>query len=378
MVRNKVITTLFFLQLGTPLAFGNGLSDGITASTVQNKDNVKENKQNDSNGREYKAGDAQKQGNTGAGAAIATGAALIGAAIPLLLSLEPIEVAAGADLMAKAGLEFGQAGADAGSASDNKAQKDLLTNKNAAGETGAQTTGAPTGKSINSPQLDKLLADRGINADDFKNKLASGQMTNPQDILSNMGDTTPISPDDVAAGADLANSQMGNVFQNAGDTKGNSESAAVAFNEKGDGGSAQSNSSDSGGGGGGSFSSSISSEDKGLGLSSADAIKESVLGLRGGKSASSGGGKSGSTHSAAAAGAGGGFAGFDAGAFVKNMFGSAAAATKGATEGLVRLGLESMGISVTPAKQNIFQLARRNFFSFGKWRKSVRVAAITQ
>lgn len=365
------IATLIVLQTSSPFLYANGLSDSITSSTVKSKDDVKEDKNSDTNGREYKAGDAQKQGNTGAGAAVATGAALMAAAIPLLASIDPVQVAAGADLMAKAGMEFGQAGADAGSASKNKAQKDLLTNKNAAGETGSQETGKPTGSSIKSPELDKLLADRGINSDDFKEKLASGQITNPQDVLSSMGDSTQFSAEDLEQGAALADSQTASVFNDMGAKKGDSESASVVFNEKTDSGNTPGGGGADSGGGFASYANSPGGQAEGqIGANSADAIKQSVLGLKSGRGATGGG-----TVAEAKAGAGG----FDAAAFVKNMFGGTnVVPTKTAAFSLLKQGLERVGILIPPKNQNIFQVARRNFYSFGKWRKSMRIASTSK
>lgn len=377
MTRKLLLSTLILTQLSSGLIYANALSNGIVQRTVS-KENVDPNTQNlDGNGREYKAGDAAKTGNTGAITAIVTGSALIGAAIPLLATGLPVPVAAGIDLMIKAGLEFAQAGADAASAGQNRDQKTLLTTAHSYSESGSQSVGSSSQSvvnSIKSQELDQYLVSQGINSDDFKSKLASGQMTNPEEMLKALGNTMPISPEDFAAGAAMANSKTNEIFQAQAEPKGNSESAAIVFNEKE--GIGQGNTGGEGSTGEGSDSSSSGSvasatrpDGSGFGMSSADAIKETVQGLKAGGRGAVGSSQAPAGHASTEASAP-----LDMSMLVKNMFGSVQA-TQEATAGLLRVGLERLGITVpTSAKQNIFQMARRNFFSFGKWRKSIRVA----
>lgn len=367
---NKALTTLASLTIGLPL-FANGLSDAITAQTVI-KDEVPANTQNlNSNGREYKAADAQAQGNTGAGAAAATGAALVAAAIPLIVSLEPIQVAAGADLLAKAAMEFAQAGANSDSAAQNQAQNQLLTTNNASGETGAQTLAiptAPSASSISSPALDEFLATQGVNANNFKSQLASGALSDPQAVLNALGNTTPISPEDFAAASALSAQVTGNVLQG---TPGISEAAAIVFNEQSGSNTEGSSASESSDGGFASFTNQAAKDSAGPGMNSADAIKATVTGLpKNGKNSVA---TAKDTTGKSAAGAGGAF---DPSKIINNLFGAPVKANPESTQALLRVGLEKIGVLVPTANQSIFQIARRNFYSFGKWRKNMRVAAI--
>lgn len=358
------LNTVAILLLIQPTAFGNSLANSITSNTVMDANQVQADPETDSRGREYKAKDAERQGNTGVAAAIATGSALAAAAVPLLASILPFERAAGADLMAKAGLEFAQAGATGASASDNGAQKDLLTNQANAGGNGAQLQGKVNGSAIKSPQLDQLLGERGINSEDFKNRLVNGEFQTANDVLNAMGDTSNFTPEDFAAGADLAGKQLNFVFGKP-EPNGSVENAEYATNEN------RGISDDSP-----SFSVESSPLTAAAGQSGSQSAHSSLelpqtferkVNALAQKFTAPGAAQKDPLA-----------VGFDASAVLKSIMGSGARASNavlGAKQ-LVRETLEKIGVLVPPPKQNIFQMAHRNYRSFGKWRRATRIAFV--
>jgi len=151
-------------------AQGTGDSDVNGVFQGLNRSGPQFDQQTNSRGREYKAGDAEGKSALGKGVAIATGAALMAKGISLLpFPTTPRGVA----LIAKAALEFAQAGADAGTQSKNGDQRELLTLTYDEGNPGAgsgQSQNSTVNKiksKINTPELQNFLAERGINSDDF-------------------------------------------------------------------------------------------------------------------------------------------------------------------------------------------------------------------
>jgi len=189
-------------------AGGSSLAAKVTAGALQNPSAVQYAASNDSRGREKKAENAQNTGKQGNAAALATGAALTAAGVPMLASpIISVEVA-GAELLAKAALEFAQAGADKKNAGTNGAQKDLLLSQT--GQSTQQDSALPA-KSLLTPQLDSLLTKRGVNAEDFVKRLQSGELSSPSDILKAMNGGE-VNDQALQEGAQLANNELSHIF----------------------------------------------------------------------------------------------------------------------------------------------------------------------
>lgn len=367
--------------------FTNGISAGAAKKAMVDKSNVQDHSaDNAQNGREYKAGDAENQSNNGKTAAIVAGTGMVAAAIPLLASIIPAEVAAGADLMAKAGLEFAQAAADSKAAKENKAQKDLLkaqANQNGEEAKGDQASGGSSGSDnhtsdaqqalSSNPQLQNFLASRGINSDDFINKLASGQIRDPQAALSAVGNTTDISPEAQAQGASIAQASA------PPEPKGNSEQMRILNDDSAkprDLASAGAGAGDGGGSaGGGAAGTSKAGQPSGgdaagaggLAAATTPARLAALLGASHGGDARAAGART------ASAGDGGDS---DMMSALMRMMGLGGndGASAAAKRAVVAEQLARMGIIRLNPKQNIFQLAHRNYRSFQKWRRQTRVA----
>jgi hypothetical protein len=360
---------------------GNSLSGSIAASKEVSTSKIFDNSaQNNVSGREYKAGDGERQSNAGMAAAIVAGTGMTAAAIPLLASLDPIEVAAGADLMAKAGLEFAQAGADAGTAHDNGGQKNLLT-ANVEGpadhqqEDSANPGAAGAAKDLsNNQQLQNFLQGRGVNSDDFIKNLTSGNLTDPSQVLSAVGNTTNITPEDMAKGAALADASAPPEGKNPIDiprvtnddnTKGRDSipgSDPMLAGAGGGNGAAPGNN--------GGKTGADAGADGAVSLAAADAAKaKAQAGVAGGAAG---------LAAAKGFGAGGGegddedlLASILRGLGIQQLAANAAAPAK---DPALKSDLAARGVIKLNPKQNIFQLAHRNYRSFQKWRETSRVA----
>lgn len=301
---------------------------------------------NAANGREFKAGDAQRQGNTGTGAAIAAGSALTAAGMQQLSLLNFPEAAR---LFGLAGMEFAQAGADAASASANANQRSMLLAD--AGQNGSQATFSPQdlAKDLMTDQARAALQSQGIDPASFMNQLTSGNIRSGSDALSALGKGGEIPAETVN---DYSSVDMASFFgappEDLGDTPrellGMREDAQT--NELGGGPAA---------GGGGASMGTI-----GVG-ESAGATNGSLSQPRV---------ASGKDALVPASDKKGGAA---ANLSTKNgdlsihSVGAAAAAKTELAAGISRAELLSLG--VTRARgQNIFRVANRNYRSFSKWR----------
>lgn len=158
------------------------------------------------NGREYKYDQAEKTAEMGKGAAIATGTALMAAGIPMTASIIASVRAAGYALIAKAALEFAQAAAD-NSAANQNADREAYTRRadNDIGQ-GSRGTGISNSQladtiasQINTPELQRVLTNNGVNSDAFVRDIASGNLRDLQSVAAAMGDTTSFTPEQIAA-----------------------------------------------------------------------------------------------------------------------------------------------------------------------------------
>ncbi len=150
------------------------------------------------------ANNAKNQGDTGALFSAALGSAMVARALPLLASINPSDVAAGADLMAKAGLEFAQTAAMAASASKNRDQRDtLLRNEQLGGNESLARNPSSTGN-LQSPGLDQFLKNRGVDETTFKNNLINGAYSKTEDVLSALNMSGRVGENDLRRGEKAA------------------------------------------------------------------------------------------------------------------------------------------------------------------------------
>ncbi len=350
---------------------GEGAASKIAAGMVSDGSKVVDSTATNKNqGREQKAADSASQSGTGKGVAIGTGAALMATAIPMLASIDPATRATGAALMAKAGLEFAQAAADGGTQKANKAQEDLLRSNSdqnigqasqAANEQGKKDVQNQVANAVaGNADLQKVLGQNGVNADDFAKQFASGGLLSPEAILSATG----------SAGVDPGSMAQGLV--NASHEPLGKQSTLTAIQED----SEKENSSkpskpDQGSAGGQSLTvddrkSPGATGDKSRGGAIApnglaglldSATKGGVSALAGIKNASDG---ELASMLAGLMGMGGGEAKTD-GSVAKKI--------------LDKDALAKQGILKATGKSGIFMLARRNYRSFQKWRRNTIVAA---
>lgn len=189
-----------------------GASDPIVKNSVGDVNSIQDKSaENDRRGRRQKIeDDAIPKGQAGVGAAIAAGVALTAAGTPMLMSpLLPVQLR-GAALLAKAGLEFAQAAATAGTNQQNKKAADAV-GKASDGPTGSELASPEDVKkaaaeSINTPELQKALGEAGINSDNFVNQLVNGELSSPAAVMGAAGvDTSKFSADQIAAASSSTN-----------------------------------------------------------------------------------------------------------------------------------------------------------------------------
>jgi hypothetical protein len=205
---NILITAGIILIFNAQPILANGLSNSIFNQNAADPNSIQDNSAEDKvNSRESNALDAKQQGDTGAGVALATGITLISIGIPMTLSIEPITIAAGYDLIAKGGMELAQAAQNSQGASYNGDQRAILN--------GSQplSTIPQLGEALNNPELDKALANAGVDADDFKSRLSNGEFQSGADVMQALG--KDVDPDVMAQAQSLSNEKFGSVIAEA-------------------------------------------------------------------------------------------------------------------------------------------------------------------
>jgi hypothetical protein len=198
----SLILNIFFSQK----IMGNGLSDGIISSKLTNPSEAAQ-PLDDQNTREQQAQDSFRQSSQGATVAGVLGAALLATGIPMIMSLDPVVAAAGVDLMYKGGLELEQWTANQDAATANNNQKQILNGADPFSLSPAAQN------ALNNPELDKALSDAGVNAEQFKQRLASGEFKSGADILAALG--KPVDAETLAKGQQLADSKAAAIFADA-------------------------------------------------------------------------------------------------------------------------------------------------------------------
>ncbi len=200
-----------------------GANDPLVKQSVGDVNSIQDNsKKNDQRGRREKIeDDAIPKGQAGVGAALAAGISLTAAGTPMLMSPFLPTQLRGAALLAKAGLEFAQAAATAGVNQQNKKAGDAVS-KNSDGPTGNQLEGQTpedvkkaAAEAVNSPELQKALGEAGINSDNFVNQLVNGQLATPEAVMGAAGvDTSKFSAEQFAASSANGHEELPHVTYN--------------------------------------------------------------------------------------------------------------------------------------------------------------------
>lgn len=305
---------------------------------------------NAANGREYKAGDAQRQGNAGTGAAIAAGSALTAAGMQQLSMLNFPEAAR---LFGLAGMEFAQAGADAASASANGDQRSMLLAN--AGQSGNQATFNPqdVAKDLMTDQARAALQAQGVDPSAFLNQLTSGNIRSGSDALSAIGKGGDIPAETVN---DYSSVDLGSFFGSPPEDLGDTPRELLGMRED-----AQTNAlgggAVAGGGSGGSLGSVGVGDGLGASPSNGSLSQPHVV--------------NGSVGTLAALDKKGGLGtnlSTGNGEITIPGIGVGTAAGKAELAAAVSRA-ELLSLGVTRARgQNIFRVANRNYRSFSKWR----------
>ena len=349
--RYILILTLIFNCLSAGHSWANGISDQVVSDNVPSESEVKNNEErNNDNSREDKALDAQNQGELGAGLAAGVGAALLGTGIPMLVTgivtgNIPLAVA-GSDLIAKGGMEFAQSAENKEGASANSNQRAQLNGD--AGQGSLQTTA----DALNDPQLNKVLADAGLNAENFKERLASGEFKNGTDVMKALG--MPVDSNATSEGERLANEKMNFIFDSA--TKKQAELAANTITaKKDDDGKKQEES--------GSFGSPSGTKN-----SNSRELASSSLGESASSKNSLGLDKKTGLNSLDHTNEGDSKGGMDVNSLFTKMFGKGSEIDAEAQRSLVRQELGKMGIQLPIKGVSIFGLAHRQYGEFAKTR----------
>lgn len=198
----SLILNIFFSQK----IMGNGLSDSIINPKLTDPSEATQ-PLDDQNSREKQAQDSFSQSSQGATVAGVLGAALLATGIPMMMSLDPVVAWAGADLVAKGALELGQAAANQDAATANNNQKQILNGADPFSLSPAAQN------SLNNPELDKALSEAGVNAEQFKQRLASGEFKSGADILAALG--KPVDAETLVKAQQLSDSKVSAVFADA-------------------------------------------------------------------------------------------------------------------------------------------------------------------
>ncbi len=207
------------------LGGGSGLANSIASPVLKSTDPTTVNysdQQAADNSRKNALQTAGSSSGTGQAVHAAVGGTMIGIGTPMTMSIDPVVKAAGYDLVAKGITELAQSGADSGTKDKNNDRRDALTQK--ANEEGKNASGNDIQKAVTSnADLNKFLNEKGVDPQDFANKVASGELQDPASIAKALGDNTEFSADDLAKAADISNSQMNDIFSQGNTPDGTRE-----------------------------------------------------------------------------------------------------------------------------------------------------------
>jgi len=198
----SLILNIFFSQK----IMGNGLSDSIIKDKLTDP-SVANQPIDEQTSREQKAEQASSQERAAEGTAAVLGGLLLGIGHSMTPSLDPVVRAAGWDLVAKGWLELGQADANKKAAAANDNQKQILN------EADPFSLSPAAQNSLNNPELDKALSEAGVNAEQFKQRLASGEFKSGADILAALG--KPVDAETLVKAQQLSDSKVSAIFADA-------------------------------------------------------------------------------------------------------------------------------------------------------------------
>lgn len=316
--------------------------------------------------RKRQAGTSAQRSGKGASTHAAVGASLIATGTPMMASpIIPVHIA-GQILVAKGIVELAQSAADRGVQKKNKAQHDLL--KKNVNQEGRQAV--PKGLSaeeksqILTPDLQKMLTDKGVNAEDFVERAAAGEFQAGEDTLRAMGNTG-LDSKDLEEGQAIADTELQkqmdmnfslDTFHEPMEKKtlAYDSSGAKAKDIEGTKDIAVSEQSPGAEGTKGMGAEAQASIDPVAGLS---AIADPTKLANGSQNFNGAGSAS------------------DMNDLLAQFFGIAGEQVRPAQIQLFsRIRLERMGIMKPFAKQNIFKVAHRYYRTYGKWRRAKRLA----
>lgn len=330
---------------GDTTDYSNGISAGIAGNHLLGADAVKDDPMLNKLGREHKANEAAGNGLAGGIVATSLGGTFMGIGVPMLYSpILPVQLA-GADLIAKGAQELAQGITNIATAGNNNNQEQVLIN-DAAQKARQEVDFSKLAQQMKTPELDKVLNERGINPQSFKEKAITGQLNSPAEALKALGVNTPVTDKDIAEAMKISESQSGEIFAGSMNKK---DSTATLISDE--------------------------SKEKEMGVSTGIRTAVESSGAKAAGPPSGGSNLGGSSLLSILQGqavAGGEAKGkeaavFDAqgmlAGFLKNGLGLSPA------DAILRDKLLRAGISWGTGVANIFHLAHRKYRSFGKWRK---------
>jgi hypothetical protein len=342
------------IDTATQNSTGNTMADGMANDMVQHDTSSIQYTDGQAavDSRKNAAGTAGDSAGTAAGVHAATGGIMMGTAIPMLASPIAAVRAAGAALMAKAILEFAQSAADKKNQGTNNAQRDLLTQQAGQDQQAKPDQSTAQDGLKNSKELEKELEKRGINPDDFMKQAESGQLNDTDSVLKALGEN--ISAEDIAKGDQMAMQETENIFN--GQIGELSPSTRLGYDESGA----------SGGGGvvGGGGRGATGDLEKAL------AKKDGDLGPHNNFAPNVTKADLGNKNKPGAEGKPMLAMGADA---MKDLLAQMLGGNAAKAQNL-NLLLEAYGIQRgnPRVKMHIFQIARRNYRGWGKWRAGLR------
>lgn len=324
--------------------FVNGIEGGVVTKTV-NRGAPTPEINPEANDRRNKAAAGEDTAKEGQQDATRLGAALTAAAIPMLASPIAAVRAAGAALLAKAGLSFAQAAADKRVANLNGNEKNRLSTSE--GQIGRNFKGKPA----LDPALEKMLSDRGVNPDEFEKQLSSGKLSDADDVLRAISEPSEFSQEDLAQGEAIADQKVSELV---GELPESPEGDALPANERvqfASDGPLSANAH---------FVGSAYGHSEKLGEAS-DNVSSTAVRTR----SSPGSGASTSSEEQNAASS------FAINPNLLRMFKSDSDETQA---GITNEALRNLGIAKARRLDSIFRMASRAYQSFGKWRSRPRLA----
>lgn len=335
----------------------NGIYQSSLANPSQAAWTMQDQAQATGKGRDDKADQSVGKLNNGSAVAIGTGSALMAKGFPMLASPIPSVQAQGEILIGMGAMEFLQAVKNNDSSDKNAAQRDMLRANAGQNGSGAQVNAQQAfQQALSNPALDSILAQNGINADNFKQQLMNGELQGDA-LRRALGNKDEISAEDMAKANEAANATFAQVSAEA---NGKEPGAALAFDE-----SARRNADENSGSSSASVATgagSVNSIPTGRGSNGELTIASSHSALGNGKS------RLRSVAEELGLASAPGSPAFNSllSQFMKSDPETAVAQ--------MRAVLDAIGIQLPSKTQNIFQRAHRNYRSYGKWRKESRVA----